>query len=93
VNLPRTVASVHVARLATDESLINLYVTGQRLAERTALHSEPDSVKHEPRRLLRDAQRPMNLIRATPIRLHISPSNAAGSATANTPSRNSIPLV
>jgi hypothetical protein len=54
VDLSRFVGSVHIARFAADESFIDFYVTAQ-LLNAALLHGKSDSVKHEPRRLLRDA--------------------------------------
>ena len=56
---------VHVPRLATDESLVNLYLTVRTTAElgtvEIILHSEPKALQHKPCRLLRDADSLVNL--------------------------------
>jgi hypothetical protein len=54
-------ARVHVASLATDVGLVNLNVAAE-LAEALGLHGEADAVEHEPRRLLSDAERAVDLV-------------------------------
>src|SRR5947209_797759 len=61
-----TLRLVHKPRLATDERFIYLKISAD-LQERTTLHSESDSVSHEPRRLLGNIQCPMNLPRADAV--------------------------
>jgi len=51
---------VHVAGLPADKRLIGLHLAAE-FAERLGLHRQPDSVQHEPRRLLSDAERPAQL--------------------------------
>ena len=64
-----TLCDVHVAGLATDESLIHFdrATVSAQLRKGTILHSLADSVKHEPGGLLSDTQRPGNLTRANAI--------------------------
>lgn len=57
---------VHVPGLAADVGLIDLDGAAQ-LLEAAGLHGEPDSVQHEPRRLLRDPERPPQLVGADSI--------------------------
>lgn len=63
-------ALVHVSRLATDVSLINLdrSVRAAKLpAILPVLHPETNAMQHEPCRLLRDSQRAVNLPRRNAI--------------------------
>ncbi len=62
-------AQVHVAGLAADEGLVSLDLAAVTadLQQRAVLHGETNAVKHEPCRLLSDAERPCNLARGHPI--------------------------
>ena len=62
-------ANVHVAGLATDESLIdlNLSTVAAQLREGTILHGLANTVQHEPCCLLGDAERPGNLAGANAV--------------------------
>src|ERR1700722_3921807 len=61
---------VHIACLAANESLINLYCAvraAQLAASILVLHSEPDAMQHKPCCLLRNSQRAVNLPRGNAI--------------------------
>ena len=62
----RSRVSVHVARLAADEGLINFDVTAE-LVERLRLNREPQTKEHEPRGLLGDAKVAGNLVAADAV--------------------------
>ncbi len=66
VNLSLPVMLVHEPRLAADESFVNLNMA-RKLAAVRALQSEPESLQHEPRGLLRDADGAVHFIRANAI--------------------------
>src|SRR5207249_453425 len=57
---------VHVASFPTDVSFVCFYLAGE-LREGSGLHRKPNPVKHEPRSFLRDADLPVNLVRADSI--------------------------
>jgi hypothetical protein len=65
-DLPSAFPLVHVPRLAADVSLVH-FNRARKLVEAPALHGEPDAVKHEPRRLLSNAERPAKFVRADPV--------------------------
>jgi hypothetical protein len=62
-------AFVHVARFSADESFVNLdrRTASTKFHDRTVLHRKPDSVKHEPCRLLSYANGASDLARRNPI--------------------------
>ncbi len=58
---PQLAALVHVPRPATDESLIDLDFSTE-LPARLPLQRQPDSLKHEPSRLLADSRSPADFV-------------------------------
>jgi hypothetical protein len=63
-------ALVHVSRLATNVSLVNLYsvsTTTELAAVRLVLHPETDAMQHEPSSLLTNSERTVNLPRANSV--------------------------
>jgi hypothetical protein len=58
---------VHVARSATDVGFINFDVATELAAARFVLHRQTDAVQHEPRGLLGDANRAVDLPRANAV--------------------------
>src|SRR5208283_3259983 len=65
VNFLGALVLVHVARLATDEGLIDFHFAAQLAA--LTLHREPDAVKHEPCGFLSYTDGAMNLPRTNAI--------------------------
>src|SRR5207249_2260460 len=65
-NLLDALTLVHVARFATDVRLVNFDVSGHHF-EGSRSHSESDAVKHEPRRLLSDAESASEFVRTDPV--------------------------
>src|SRR5437879_11458924 len=65
-NYPRLPRLVHEPRSAADEGLVNLYLAGEPCVG-SALHREPDAVKHEPRSLLRHTECARHLARADTV--------------------------
>ncbi len=60
-------ANVHVPRFATDESLVYLDFSAQLRSEEIILHRKPDTVQHEPCRLLGNFHVTRNLVTADPV--------------------------
>lgn len=70
---PLTFRPVHVAGLAADEGFIDFDLTVD-LVERLGLHGEPDTVEHEPRGFLSDANRTAQFVaRNTVSAIHQHP--------------------
>src|SRR6266478_6353470 len=64
---------VHVASLSADVCLV-CFNPARKLADKSVLHGEPDSVKHEPSGLLRDTERTVKFVRADSVlRIHNHP--------------------
>ena len=66
VDLFTAAGKVHVLSFATDVGFVAFDGSGE-LGERSATHRMADPMKHEPRRLLRDAQRPRHFATADTI--------------------------
>jgi hypothetical protein len=67
LNFLCSLARVHVASLTADESLINFYLATKLAAVNSILHSQTNSVEHEPCRLLGDLQMSVDLPRRNAI--------------------------
>jgi hypothetical protein len=61
-----TLRDVHVARFAADEGFVGFHFAGE-LVERSVMQREAQPMRHEPRRLLRDADAARNLARADAV--------------------------
>lgn len=59
-------ALVHIASLSADVALVYLDLP-RELAKRPVLHRQPNSLQHEPRRLLSNAQIPVKLVRTDTV--------------------------
>src|SRR4029077_20642768 len=57
-----TLADVHIASLAANEGFVNFHFTAELRAKEIILQSQPDSMQHEPCRLLGDFQVACDLI-------------------------------
>lgn len=66
VDLADSLRLVHVLGFPADKGLVNLD-RAAHLLERSGLHRQADTVKHEPRGLLRDTQRAVKLVGADPV--------------------------
>src|SRR6202165_2478151 len=76
-NAPLPFAKMHVPRFPADEGLINFDFAAELGPEEIILHSEPDSMQHEPCRLLGNSHVTSNFIAADAI-LAISDQPSCG---------------
>jgi hypothetical protein len=67
MNLSCFLAAVHVTSKTTDESFVNFNAAAKWLCKRSSLHSKSDSVDHEPRGFLRDADSSVDLVRTNSV--------------------------
>ena len=63
---PLALGDVHVPALATNVGLVNFHIAAQ-LAATDGLHGETDTLQHEPRRLLGDANGAVNFPRTDAV--------------------------
>src|SRR5438105_3984492 len=67
LGLLAALASVHLARFATDPRLVDFHRLPFADLKRARLHCEPDTVQHEPRRLLSDLEVARQFVAADPV--------------------------